>query len=221
VKQYLLQKKFTQPVIVVGNGLDIKTIKKQIKNLDNIEPSNRISYFGRLSVTKGVYDLPIVLAKILKNYPDIQLDIIGASIPKIKNSLIEKLNQQNCQNHYLIHDFIQDKSEIFKILLQSKVIVFPSYEEGWGISLFEAIMTQRPVVTYNLPVFQEIFKGNLITAPTGNTKVFAQNTIDLIKNYSQESTKQYIESCYKIAQRYSWENVFLTEKKYLTKLVNL
>jgi len=220
VKQYLLQKKITQPIIVVGNGLDIKTIKGQIENLNDIQPSNHISYFGRLSVTKGVYDLPIILAKVLKKYPNTQLDVVGASIPQIKNSLIEKFNQQNCQDHFHIHDFIKDKKDIFKILLQSKVIIFPSYEEGWGISLFESIMTKRPVVTYNLPIFDEIFEGNLITAPLGDTKTFAQKTIKLIDNYQLSSTKNYIKNCYKIAQKYSWEKVFLTEKKYLVKLIN-
>ncbi len=220
VKQYLLQKNITQPIIVVGNGLDIKTIKKQIDNLHDIKPSNHISYFGRLSVTKGVYDLPIILSKILKKHSDIQLDIIGASIPKIKDTLIEKFNQQNCQNHFHIHDFVVDKNDIFKILLQSKVIIFPSYEEGWGISLFESIMTKRPVVTYNLPIFDEIFEGNLISAPLGDTKIFVQKTIELIDNYQSTSTQNYIKNCYQIAQKYSWENVFLTEKKYLIKLIN-
>lgn len=218
VKQYLLQKKINQPIIVVGNGLDIKTIKQQIESLNKIKPSNHISYFGRLSVTKGVYDLPIILSEIIKKYPNTQLDIIGASIPSIKNSLIDKFNQLGCQNHYHIHDFIEDKKNVFKILLQSKVIVFPSYEEGWGISLFESIMTKRPVITYDLPIFKEIFEDKLITAPIGKPKKFAQKTIKLFKNYPSPLVKKYVDSCYQIAQKYSWENVFLTEKKYLLKL---
>ena len=218
VKQYFLQRNFTQPIIVVGNGLDIKTTEKQIETLKNINPSSHISYFGRLSATKGSLDLPIILSEALKKNPNIHLDMIGSTLPEIKKTLIEKFNQLNCQDHYTIHDFIKEKTDVFKILLQSKVIVFPSYEEGWGISLFESIMTKRPVVAYNLPVFQELFHSKLITAPIGNTSILTKKILHLFKNYQSPSTKKYIKECYLIAQKYDWENVFLEEKKSIINL---
>ena len=212
VKQYFINRNFSQPIIISGNGLDIKLIKSQIKSIDNILPSNHICYFGRLSPTKGSFDLPLILSYVLKKYPDIHLDMVGIALPEIKKSLIKKFDQFNCQGHYTIHNFIDNKIDIYKILLKSKVIIFPSYEEGWGISLFESIMTKRPVVTYNLPIFQELFENKLITAPIGDTKNFSKKIIKLINN---KSNQKYIEDCYKIAQKYDWENVFKIEKNIL------
>jgi|GEM_PF-3572958 len=212
VKQYFINRNFSQPIIISGNGLDIKLIKSQIKSIDNILPSNHICYFGRLSPTKGSFDLPLILSYVLKKYPDIHLDMVGIALPEIKKYLIKKFDQFNCQGHYTIHNFIDNKIDIYKILLKSKVIIFPSYEEGWGISLFESIMTKRPVVTYNLPIFQELFENKLITAPIGDTKNFSKKIIKLINN---KSNQKYIEDCYKIAQKYDWENVFKIEKNIL------
>ena len=138
--------------------------------------------------------------------------MVGIALPEIKKYLIKKFDQFNCQGHYTIHNFIDNKIDIYKILLKSKVIIFPSYEEGWGISLFESIMTKRPVVTYNLPIFQELFENKLITAPIGDTKNFSKKIIKLINN---KSNQKYIEDCYKIAQKYDWENVFKIEKNIL------
>jgi len=218
VKNYLISKNFKQKIVVVGNGLDIKNISKDINSLKKIKVKNNISYFGRLSPTKGSLDFPPLLSKLIKKYPDIHLDMIGIALPEIKKPLLNKFNRLGCQGHFRIHNFLKDKKEVFKILLKSKVIVFPSYEEGWGISLFESIMTKRPTVAYNLPIFKEIFKGKLSTAPIGNINTLAKKTDFFIKNYTKTNTKKYIKDCYQIVKKYDWQNVFSLEKQAILKL---
>lgn len=218
VKKYFIDKGYKQKIIITGNGLDIKLIESQINSL-NVKPSNHISYFGRLSPTKGSLDLPIILSKVLKKYPNTHLDLVGIALSEIRKPLIEKFKLLNCQNHYTIHGFIDNKLDIFKILLKSKVIVFPSYEEGWGISLFESIMTGRPVVAYDLPIFKELFNKKLVTVPIGETKQLSNKVIDFIKNNNKKSTKIYINNCYQIAKKYDWKNVYYQEKKAIINLL--
>lgn len=218
VKQYFIHRGYKQPIIITGNGLDINIIESQINSL-NIKPTNHISYFGRLSPTKGSLDLPIILSNVLNKHPDTHLDLVGIALPEIIKPLIQKFNEYNCQGKYTIHNFIKDKRQVFKILLKSKVIVFPSYEEGWGISLFESIMTKRPVVAYELPIFKEIFKNKLMTVPIGDTQIMSDKTIDLIDNYSSEFTKKNVHDCYLIAKKYDWENVYKQEKKSIMNLL--
>jgi len=81
-------------------------------------------------------------------------------------------------------------------------------------------MTQRPVIAYRLPVFMEIFKKELITVPIGNTSLMSKKALFLIKNYSNQNTKKYINKCYQIAQNYDWKNVFDHERKSIIKLIN-
>lgn len=220
VKDYFLKRNFKTKIVVVGNGLETQDIKNKINSLTKIKASNQISYFGRLSPTKGTMDFPIILSNILKKIPNTHLDLVGIALPEIKKPLIEKFHKYHCDDHYTIHGFIKDQTDVFKIILQSKVIIFPSYEEGWAISLFESIMTKRPVITYRLPVFIEIFKNKLITVPIGNTELMSQKAVNLIKDYFKPSTKKYIKDCYQIAQKYDWENVFNHERKSIINLVN-
>lgn len=217
VKKYLVKKGFSQPIIVTGNGLDTQKIEKLINSIKT-KPTNHIGYFGRLSPTKGSMDLPVILSQVLQKYPDTHLDMIGIALPEIKKPLTQKFTQFGCSGHYTIHDFIENKDDIFKILAKSQVLLFPSYEEGWGISLFESIMTKRPVVAYNLPIFREIFGNKLATVTIGDTKEFSKKVIGFIKNNQSETTKKYIENCYLIAQKYDWKNVYLQEKKSINNL---
>ena len=220
VKQYLANLKLKQPIIVSNNGLDIKKIENISKLFIHTKPQNHICYFGRVTTSKGSLDLPIILSKIKLSIPSIHLDIIGAVSPDIQNKLINKFTEYQCQNNYTLYGFVQNQSDVYQIISNSKVIIFPSYEEGWGISLFESVMSQRPVVAYNLPIFKEIFDDKLITAPVGNTSSLAKKTIGLIKNYNHQSTQSYIKECYTIAKKYTWKNVFIKEKRCINKLLN-
>lgn len=218
VKKYLENHNFNQNIFITGNGLDIKTIKKELSKLHQ-KPLNHICYFGRVSPTKGSFDLPIILSILLKNIPNLHLDIVGIATPEIIPKLNAKFEKYHCQNHYTIHNYIKEKSDIYKIILNSKVSIFPSYEEGWGISLFESIMCRRPLVAYDLPVYKEIFENKLITVAIGNTQQMAQKVSYFLKNYQNNYTKKYIDECNRIAQKYDWNNVFLQEKKSINNLL--
>lgn len=217
VKNYLKQHGFNQTITVIGNGLDISQIKKDLKDL-KIKPSNHICYFGRVSPTKGVFDLPEILSILLIKYPTLHLDIVGIATPEIIPKLIGKFNQYNCKNHYTIHNFIKEKKDVYKIISSSKVSVFTSYEEGWGISLFESLMCKRPLVAYDLPVFKEIFENKLATVPIGNIPKMASKIYYFLKNFHTKETQEYISNCYQIAEKYDWKNVFLNEKKAILSL---
>ena len=218
VKKYFINKGYKQPIFITGNGLDTKLIETQINSLADIKATNHISYFGRLSPTKGTLDLPEVLSKVLKTYPNIHLDLVGIALPEIKKPLIQKFTKYKCKGHYTIHDFVENKIDVFKIILKSKIIIFPSYEEGWGISLFESIMTRRPVVAYNLPIFKDLFKDKLATAPIGNINILTKKVLYFLKNYNSTVTDKYINECHSIAKQYDWKNVYDSEKKEIINL---
>jgi len=93
VKNYFINRNFKNEIIVVGNGLNTKNIKQTINSLNNIKTSNHISYFGRLSPTKGTMDFPIILSNILKKNHNVHLDLVGIALPEITKPLIEKFNK--------------------------------------------------------------------------------------------------------------------------------
>jgi glycosyltransferase involved in cell wall biosynthesis len=61
-----------------------------------------------------------------------------------------------------------------QILSESRLFLAPSYEEGWGISVCEALASGVPVVAYRLPVLDELFDSAYLGAAPGDTDGLAQ-----------------------------------------------
>lgn len=217
VKKYLLSIGIKQPIEAVGNALNVKQVLSEIDSIGKAKVTNQICYFGRLSPTKGVLDLPEILANILSVYPDYKLNIVGQGADSFKDELKAKFKKYSCLNSVIFHGYLS-YPEAYKIILTSKVCLFPSYEEGWGISLFETIICQTPVVAYDLPVFHEIFGDNLITVKIGDTASFSRRVIQIINNDDINKVKKSIRNCYNISLKYDWKNVYQVEKFHILSI---
>ena len=78
-------------------------------------------------------------------------------------------------------------SSKYALLKASKVLLFPSHYESFGMVALEALACGVPVVAYDLEVYKEAFEDKLITVPRGNTTALAQaalNSLDLCKDSS-------------------------------------
>ena len=70
----------------------------------------------------------------------------------------------------LTFKFLINDKEKFKILAESKALFFPSRWEGFGIPPAEAFFVQTPVICYDLPVLEEIYKEYPHYMKMGNKK---------------------------------------------------
>ena len=92
-----------------------------------------------------------------------------------------------------------------QLLKQSRVFLFPSYAEGWSISIAEAMASGLPVVAYDLPIYKEIFDGRLVTVPIGNTKAMSAKVRFLLEN--PEVSSKMGETNRGFVGRYDWTAV--------------
>jgi glycosyltransferase involved in cell wall biosynthesis len=65
----------------------------------------------------------------------------------------------------------------------SKVFVFPSLLEGWGLAVAEALACGLPVVCYDIPAIREIFGGckSVFLIPAGNEDRLALAILQVLK----------------------------------------
>lgn len=215
VKDYLLSIGFRQHIFVVGNGLDTKTILSDIKSLGKISPKNQLCYFGRLSPTKGVLDLPEIFSAFLVDHPQYTLNLVGYGDQNFVDILKKKFDQHHCLDKTIFQGYLSKYADVYKTILSSKVCLFPSYEEGWGISLFEATMCQRPIVAYDLPVYRELFGTFLTTVNRNDIKAFSKKISESINISKNTLLKRSIKHCYQTALKYDWKHVYLQEKTHL------
>lgn len=133
-------------------------------------------FLGRLVSQKGIFDLLKVMAELSRSHPEFRLVMAGSG-PEMDFFIAEmqRLKLTNIQ----LAGFISE-SEKFALLKKAKYFFFPSYEEGWGIALAEALYCECLCICYELPHYRSIFGEFPIYArlgdPTDFTRAFRQSS---------------------------------------------
>ena len=132
-------------------------------------------FIGRDHPQKGIDDLVLSWKEICAKKPDSKLVVVGGieNFAKLK----KKLFQRSLMGNVEFAGYLSGSSK-YALLKASKVLLFPSHYESFGMVALEALACGVPVVAYDLEVYREVFEGKLITVPRGNTTALAQAALD-------------------------------------------
>ena len=164
---------------IMIQGIDSNVIQKIKRGKD----AYSACFLGRLSPSKGIFDLIPIWKKVCEKFPDAQIAIIGSEINKYVLQFKNMVEKNNLQNNIILLGILSEEKK-YSVLKASKIFVFPSYKEGWGIAVCEAMACGLPVVAYDLPAYT-VFKDNILKIPLGNKEVLAKTVIDLLSNKDQ------------------------------------
>jgi len=200
-KKYLLKKGFDEKKISISsNGIDLEYLNSFQESGCSFEGI----FLGRLNPSKGIYDLVKIWKKVSRKLPKARLAIIGGVERNIKEELEKKINGSGLRDNIEIMGFLDDEKG-YGILKQGKVFIFPSHEEGWGIAILEAMACGLPVVSWNLPVYSEIFGNHTFQIEENDMESFSKKVLEILENPNfQEKIKARGKE---FATRYSWDNV--------------
>ena len=78
-----------------------------------------------------------------------------------------------------------DETRKIQIMKSSYVVLAPSYEEGWGIAIGEALAAGAVPVAYELEVLRDLFPEGLQLLPLGKWELLSKKVHQLLedKNY--------------------------------------
>jgi glycosyltransferase involved in cell wall biosynthesis len=217
VKNNLIVQGFKNKIIVSGAGLDIYQMQRELGTLNEVKYNQRLVFFNRLNLTKGVFDLPEILSNVLQVHPECKLDIIGSADETTLHKLKEKFKEFGCLDEVCFHGFVKEKKDVLKLILGAKVFIQPSYEEGWSIVLFEGIMCNRIPVTYDLPIYREVFGDLVKSAPVGEITAFSKLVLEVLA-YSNERYLKESAGLYSIAVKYDWKDVYKIKREAICDL---
>ncbi len=185
---------------VNSNGIDLKYIEK-------IMPDKEASYdaifLGRLHLSKGLFDLIAIWEIVSKKRPA-KLGIIGSGDEKILHKLKKEIEKRGLTGNIDLLGYVES-NKAYSIIKSSKLFVFPSHEEGFGIAILEAMACKLPVVAYDLPLYRGIYGENISKVQLGNYNQFADTIIYLLANDKLRET--FGIKGLTFAKKYDWDKI--------------
>ncbi|BCE01400.1 glycosyltransferase family 4 protein [Marinicellulosiphila megalodicopiae] len=157
--QYLRNK----PDMIIAHGIQTEVYcpvqnKRQIFEQFNIKTSHCVGIFGRVRSQKGVDLFVDAHLEVLKTNKHITAIICGAILPSemtFVEELEHKIKQHNLQDR-IVFLGEQPFESIPKIIASMDLVCALSVNEGFGLTVLEALSSQVPVVATNAGAWKDI-----------------------------------------------------------------
>lgn len=183
-----------EPCTKISNGFDFSYFKKEI------EPESRnalcLSLCHHESAGKGCWYAYEALEQVRQKYPQLHVLIFSAYAKPI--NLPDWYTFHRMPKREL-HNTINNKASIF---------LAPSLDEGWGLTVGEAMMCGQAVVCTDNRGFREMAEHevNALMVPTKDSKALADAIIRLIEDDALRI--RLAKAGYASIQRFTWDTSY-------------
>ena len=177
------------------------TVFKQIEG--NINKIN-IGFLGRINKNKGIEDL----LNLFLDLDNINLQLlIGGTGKKSYLDNIKNKYQLDKKSNIKFLDYVNNKNEFFS---EIHLFVFPSYSEGLGLVLLEAMSHSKICITRNVPPMNTILNNEIgfLFDNQSDFKHKMQSAINLIKNDISTADKKLLNQYNLLNEKYCKEVLF-------------
>jgi glycosyltransferase involved in cell wall biosynthesis len=143
LRKYLSSKGLQDLVETHYNGINTTVFAPQ----SHISKEWDLAFFGRLMKMKAIDLFPKMLSFLASDFPNIRLAITGEG--PYKEKLFKDFEDESVLD---MVDYlgVVEWEKVPEILNRSKIFLYPSREEPFGISIIEAMACEVPVITTNV-----------------------------------------------------------------------
>jgi glycosyltransferase involved in cell wall biosynthesis len=198
---------------VSGNGVDLQAIHQVLVPQ---KKAYSVVFVGRISKEKGVFDLLEAWRRTVSERKCEPLLIIGTGpdLPKVQKMVVSYELRKNVVVCGGVNDIA-----MYSLLKSSRVFVFPSRFEGWGLAVAEALACGLPVVCYDLPALREVFGEcqSVFFVPLGDIKKLSAATLKMLE-LKQEKYDEFAQISENYARRFDWDEVALRDLRVIREL---
>jgi glycosyltransferase involved in cell wall biosynthesis len=194
-----------------GNGIDInliESIKVAAKQYDGV-------FIGRIARDKGIFDLVQAWKLISSNRLNSQLLILGSG-PDF-SELASVVKDSGIASNIVLKGSCKD-IDLYRLMKASRLLVFPSRFEGWGLAVGEALACGLPAVCYDIPALREVFGKcrSVFFVPVGDIARLAETAEEILKycdlSELEKTSKEYVKG-------FSWNTIASKDMQILKELV--
>ncbi|GJM31914.1 MAG: hypothetical protein DHS20C18_09150 [Saprospiraceae bacterium] len=175
---------------LIYNGFEVSTFleKKHLRT-----KLKRIVYIGRLNRGKNVHLVIQLFESIAKDYPEVELHLAGNG--PLRSELEAQAQKSPYGDRIFFHGFIRDVASFYA---SADLFIFLSAYESFGNVLAEALLTGLPILTSNIPVFEEIHGGkkDFLLGDPNDYPTLEKNLAKAIRQFPELAQQAYSSSEY-------------------------
>lgn len=159
-------------LFTVYNGVEIKPFYK--KNYEKI----RFMYAGRLTETKGIFNLLNAVKIVKETYPEILVDIYGTG--RHEEQVREFLKKQCLEHNCVLRGFCENMEEAYK---NHEVVISPSKTESCSFTILEAMNHSCVVMASDVDGTRELLYHRIsgLLHPFGDAKILAEQMKEVLE----------------------------------------
>lgn len=142
------------------NSFCHKTAKQELREKLNIPQNSFIyGYVGRINADKGINELITAFNEVCNKFPSTHLVLVGMTD---EANPINDNNMTLAKNHpNIIMTGNVPKNEVYRYMAMFDVLTHPTYREGFGKVLQEAMGMHIPIITTDVPGPSEVIENNI------------------------------------------------------------
>ena len=200
-------------VLKIGGGVDldfIKTVPEGPKVYNGC-------FVGRISKQKGIDDLLEIWRLVCQKKPQSLLAVNVWGHPGELEKFKKRIESLGLISNIKVFDFLS-AFERFRVIKQSKVSLFPSYYESFGLVILESLAAGVPVVAYDLDVLRDNFIAGVVYVPRADKEKMAKEVLKILSDESLCSA--LLQEGRRFSQNFGWEKVGQITFGYLSTLTS-
>ncbi len=169
----LQKEEYGVPIYQLYNGIELPK-RKPLRN------KRRLLYVGRLEHVKGVDVLLKAMRTVVRQFPDVQLSIVGDGA--VRAELEAFVKRHRLQKQIVFHGWLGPKAVSVQYAQTTAVVIPSIWPENLPTVCIEALAMGRPVIGSNSGGIPELIQDGVTgrVVPVGNESKLAAAIIDIL-----------------------------------------
>jgi glycosyltransferase involved in cell wall biosynthesis len=159
---------FHERVRILYSGIDLSVFRP----MPDLDKEWDLAFMGRLETMKSVDLFPDMLVLLKEKFPDLKMMMTGEG--SLKDWLFKEFDAKDVAS-MVDYQGVVETDDVPVLINRSRVFLYPSREEPFGLSIVEAMACGVPVVTTDVFGPKEIIQNNYdgIAVPPDNVESLA------------------------------------------------
>ena len=188
---------FTIPAIIKGKKRDY------LKNKYGISDEYFL-YIGRFAPHKNIKGLIDAFYLFKLKYGTKYQLVLAGKKDKDYFSLTKRVKKLKLEKDVIFPGFIDD-SDLGIVYQKASILLLPSFYEGFGLPVLEAMSVGTPVLTSNISSLPEIAGNAALFVDPEDKKAMAEGINKILSN--NKFTKSLVQKGYGQAKKFSWRKM--------------